>query len=589
MLRAGAFYAASAWLLVQVATQVLPFFDLPNWLVRWVIVAALVGFPFWMAFAWFHEITPTGFARDVGGTSNESERRATGRKLDLWIIGILACAVILLLTDRFVTRPHPAPDAQAAAMSDAAIPAKSVAVLPFNNVEGDRDQQFFSDGLSEDLITALSQFDGLKVISRESSFQFRNRTEDADTVGHKLGVAHLLEGSVRRRDDQVRINARLVATADGHVVWSQRYDRPYADLFALQDAITRAVAEALKVKLLAQPGAVPQTDRPPSGNLDAYAAYLRGVSSNGKGTEEGTRAAIAAFEEALRIEPAYAAAQASLSIAWLDIALVYNSGSETETAFANARAAARTALALAPDLAVVHSAQAYQLLVGEMDWKGAEAEARHALDLAPNDAFAKYLLGNMLATLGDLDSAIALTRQAIESNPRAANLYLWLAQYLMGKGQLDEAVQSLNAGASLRPDALGQDSSFVIIEILRGNADKALALARERSGDDASSTYDIALALQAGTDRQAADAALEAQQAGESAEDFYAQARLHAVRGDAAAMFHALDRAWEARDPNISTLMYDPLLLHYRNDPRFAAYCVKVGLPAPMPAEDTRT
>jgi len=184
----------------------------------------------------------------------------------------------------------PAPGAAAASplpASTAAIPAKSVAVLPFTNESGKQDEQYFSDGLSDDLITALSQFAGLKVISRNSAFQFRDSHDSSAKIGTLLGVAHILEGSVQRAGDEVRITATLVNAGDGSIVWSQRYDQPYKDLFALQDAITQSVAEALKAKLLTAPGAVLQSDRPPGGNLDAYTAYQQGLAYYAQTTEAG--------------------------------------------------------------------------------------------------------------------------------------------------------------------------------------------------------------------------------------------------------------------------------------------------------------
>jgi TolB-like protein len=270
-----------------------------------------------VAFAWIDELTPEGIRRTEAagspGARSEHANRQIGRKLNTLIIAVLVLAVALLgwrlyavrhqtaapiaaaaasSTDEVKRNPGVAsaiapasttgaaasglPDAAGASgASVAAIPAKSVAVLPFAN-EGEKSEQFFSDGLSEDLITALSQFAGLKVISRNSAFQFRDSKDTSAEIGKLLGVAHLLEGSVQRADDEVRITATLVNAGDGTVLWTQRYDKPYKDLFALQDDITHTVADALKAKLLTAPGAVVQSDRPPSGNLAAYAAYQRG-------------------------------------------------------------------------------------------------------------------------------------------------------------------------------------------------------------------------------------------------------------------------------------------------------------------------
>ncbi len=208
------------------------------------------------------------------------------------------------------------------------IPAKSVAVLPLANESGENDQQYFSDRLSEDLITALSQFAGLKVINRDSSFQFRDSKDSVQTIGEKLGVAHLLEGTVQRLGDELRISAELVNVADGSTLWSQHYDRPYKDLFALQDDITKAVAGELKAKLLDNGGAVVQSDRPPSGNLAAYNAYLQGEFYHQRENEADLRKAIAQFSEATRLDPQYVLAYAALSETWTGLAGNYLGGGD---------------------------------------------------------------------------------------------------------------------------------------------------------------------------------------------------------------------------------------------------------------------
>jgi TolB-like protein len=253
--RAAVFYGAGAWLLVQIATQVFPFFDIPNWAVRLIVVAAIVGLPLVLALSWFYEWTPQGLKRESEVDRSESIMHATGKKLDRWIIAVLSLAIVLLLADRFVLHKD-----------DNAVPDKFIAVLPLVNDGGDKDEQYFSDGLSEDLISALSQFADLKVISRNSSFQFRDTKEDSRTIGAKLGVAYLLEGSVRRAGGVVRVSAELVNAADGNALWSQSYVRPYQDLFKLQDGIKDAVADELEATLLTRAGAVVQSDHPPSGN-----------------------------------------------------------------------------------------------------------------------------------------------------------------------------------------------------------------------------------------------------------------------------------------------------------------------------------
>src|SRR6185312_782588 len=458
-------YALAGWLLVQVATQVFPFFSIPTWAVRLVVLLIVIGFPIAVICAWVYELTPEGIRRtaaaDSPGARSEHQSREIGRKLNALIIAVLVLAVALLGWRLLVLRhasnaaslaasatsspegaqrnsgttSHATPDYAAGAAASGlqaaaqSIPEKSVAVLPFANESGEKDQQFFSDGLSEDLINALSQFAGLKVISRNSAFQFRDSHDSSAKIGKLLGVAHLLEGSVRRQSGEVRISAQLVNAAEGTVLWSQQYDRSYKDLFALQDAITEAVADALKARLLTAPGAVVQSDRPPSGNLDAYTAYLRGVTEYARVDEAGTQQASDAFQRAVAVDPHYAAAWAALSRARARMGGTYQGGTAQQQAFTQARRASERALQLAPDLAAAHSARSY-LAYFEADWSGAQTEARRALQLAPNDGDAKYLYGSLLATLGQCGRAVDLVQQALVTDPRNGNWYYALSQYL---------------------------------------------------------------------------------------------------------------------------------------------------------------
>ena len=573
VLRAAAFYAASAWLLVQVATQVFPVFNIADWVVRAIVVAATIGFPCAMLFSWFYEWTPQGIQRESEVVPNESVSRQTGKRLDRWIIAILLLAVVLLLTDKLVLRPNEKP------AGATAIPEKSVAVLPFVNEGGDKDQEYFSDGLSDDFITALSQFAGLKVISRKSAFQFRDSTESPQNIGAKLGVAHLLEGSVRRAGETVRINASLINASDGSMLWSEHYDRPYKDLFALQDDITRAVASALQARLLEGGGAVAQSDRPPSGNLAAYSALLQGRFHDAHNTEGEKRQAIAQYQAAIKIDPRYAQAWAELSEALTGQGAKYLSGEDAQQTFTKARAAADAALALEPNLAAAHVARGDVLLSADFDWTGAGAAYQRATQLAPNGGSSLFSLGNLLATLGHLEQGVALTRQTLATDPLHPNRYQWLSIYLCGLGRLDEAVAASHKAIEMQPASVAFHERVAIIEILRGDAQAALAAAQAEPASGGWQETALALARQIGPDRAAADAALKHLIKTQPDDAPYQIAEVYALRRDPDQMFAWLDRAWTSRDPGIGYLLIDPFILRYQHDPRFAAFCQKVGLP----------
>jgi TolB-like protein/Tfp pilus assembly protein PilF len=452
-------------------------------------------------------------------------------------------------------------------------------VLPLTNESGEASEQSFSDGISEDLITALGQFPGLKVIGRTSSFQFRDLKEDSRSIGAKLGVARLLEGSVQRSGDTVRVRAELIDTADGSMQWSEHYDRPYKDLFALQDEITHAVVGALKTKLLPGEHAEAQSERPPGGSLEAYNAMLQGRFYFSRDTEADIRKAIEFYTQAIQVDSRYALAWSGLSKAWIVLATGFLEGAPAQEAYAKAREAADRAVALSPDLVAAHVARGIVLL-SDMKWRSAEAEYRRALALAPNDGDAKFQLGTLLATFGELEPAIDLTRQGLAIEPLESGGYFQLARLLSKLNRLDEAERAIRRALELQPGSVSFHSVLAVIEIQRGNAQAALEAAQQ---EPPGYWQDIALTLarQIGDDRIAADAALRTLVDNDANVAAYQIAQVYALRNDANEIFTWLDRAWSNRDAGIETLLYDPFIMRYRDDPRFAAFCRKVGLPVP--------
>ena len=512
---------------------------------------------------------PRAHSTGSAGASPPAGRGSTRRRMGVWY-GAIALVVLLALGYLGMERLK----------QPSAPNAASIAVLPLANESGEAAQQYFSDGISEDLITALSQFPGLKVIGRSSAFQFRDSKEDSRSIGAKLGVAHLLEGSVRKSGDMIRVSAELIDAADGSTQWSERYDRPYQDLFALQDEITRAVTQALKTKLLPSEHAAEQSDRPPSGNLEAYNALLQGRFYASRATEADFRKAVEYYTQAIALDPRYALAWIGIASTWTSIGSGYLEDAPQQEAYAKARAAVDRALALSPDLATAHGARGYLLLMADLDWHGAEAEFRRALELAPNDAQAKSDYGMLLVTFGDVDHAIELTRQALATEPVRASYYNWLAMYLSGLKRLDEAERAIRRAIELQPGAATYHQTLAVIEIQRGNAQAALAAAQAEAPGP---WQDVALALarQIGTDRSAADAALKTLVEKWAGAAPFQIAEVYALRNDAKATFEWLDRSWSSRDSGIGLLLYDPFILRFKDDPRFAVFCRKVGLPVP--------
>jgi len=573
VLRSGAFYAAAAWLLVQVATQVFPFFHIAEWVVRWIVIAAIVGFPFALAFAWFYEWTPQGLMRESEIAPGESVKRRTGKALDRAIIAVLALAVVLLLTDRLVL--HRNPDANAGS-------EKSVAVLPLINESGDPQQDYFSDGLSEELISSLGQVHDLKVIGRNSSFQFRgNQQNDSASIGLKLGVASLLEGTVRKLGSQVRIVTSLINAADGSQLWSQTYDRELKDVFAVQSDIATSVAGALKATLLAK--VTDSGDKPPSGSLDAYNALLQGKFYAERRNRDDYFKAVDFYQQAIRLDPAYALAYARLAIAeqwFLDWAIV-DVGERTATV-ALARANARKAVELAPRLAEAQGALGITQAWSDLDIPSAEATLKRAVELAPSNPETLYQLADVTGCLDRLDEAVARMRKVLALEPLNASYHFYVGQFLLTLGRLEESERELQRAIDLQPSANAYHFYLAILYIKQGRADEALAAAKAERSDSTNSHIALALAYAMRGDEQQADAQLQAMLKQEADVWPINIAQYYAYRGDADQAFAWMERAWQQRDPSITSLYEDPILTPaLRKDPRFAAFCAKIGLPRP--------
>lgn len=567
--RAAILYIGSVWALAQGIAQLGPELGAPESATRWFLIAAAIGFPLWLVFSWRYEFTSQGIKLESEVDDDTQDARKVKRRTDLVIIGVLAIAVVLLLTDRVVERTMPAQAGQAVAVGN------SIAVLPFDNESSDKDQQYFSDGLSEGFIIALSRIDRLRVINRKSSFEFRDSKDNAKAIAGKLGVSHLLEGSVRRVGDTVRVSATLIKAADGSTLWADKYDRPYKDLFALQDQITSQVATALKSRL--QPASAPkaQSDRPPNENLEAYDAYMEARSATVLDD------AVERYDRAIRLDPSYALAYAWKARMLIDtLAGGVLSGEQAEQAFAQADDAIVQAMRLAPNQASTRIARGYLLMQRDFDWHGAEAELKRAVEFAPDDADALYMLGLARASQGDLAQAVELTRKALKLDPVNAYVYRALAWYLMSMGRLDEAEQAIAKAIEIEPAAIYNHYMQAMAKVMRkdpAGAQKAADAEPPGPWQD----FALALAAQIGPDRAAAEATLQA------TIDNYASgyamqiAEVHAVRGDPDAMFDWLQRAWKARDPGMQTLLYDALLLRYRDDPRYAEIAKQAGLPWP--------
>lgn len=618
VLRAGVLYIGAVWALAQGIAQLSAPFGLPDWVTRWFVIACSIGFPFWVAFAWFYEFTPSGLKRESEIRPEDSITAHTGKKFDRWIIAVLALAVVLLATNTFVLRRDvnstaQGADAKALAATLAKLPEKSVAVLPLANDSGDPGQLYFSDGLSEELISDLAQIDGLKVIGKYSSFKFRDSQDSPAQIGATLGVAHLIQGSVRQQAGNLRVMVSLIAAKDGAVVWSHTYDQQLKDLFAIQTHIGQAVAAALKVKLLGQ--ALGMNDKPPSGDVKAYQLMLQGRALARHGNDTYYRQAIALYQQALKLDPDYAYAWGVLSNVWVNLGIQSQTSDARQQAFTQARVAADKQQALAPDAAHTHMTRGYLLAKVDNDPASALPEYQRAYALAPNDASVMYFLAGGLMDAGQLQPAVEMYRKAIAIDPLRTDFYANLGITLMVQGQLDAAERAIRQALALQPDYPGLYTNLVGINMARGQLDAAeqaakteatlhpamlyvhgnLAQAHILRGDataalrSAQQEHDpewkawaVAASMQIAPDRKKADAALHDFMARYGKDNPYDTAQLYGLRKQPDEMFEWLQRARTQGDRQlILGLLTGPFGLPYRHDPRFAALCKQLGLPLP--------
>jgi TolB-like protein/Flp pilus assembly protein TadD len=455
-------------------------------------------------------------------------------------------------------------------------------VLPLVNSTGDPANEYFSDGMSEEFISSLSRLQELKVIGRTSSFQFKGKTDDSKTIGEKLGVFYLLEGSVRKSSDRVRIAVALIKSGDGTNVWSETFDRELKDIFAVQSEIAEAVAKQLRVALLGHNGQAAQlttTATPSNQNVEAYNALLQGNFYDNRRSAEDYRKAIGYYEEAIRLDPRYALAYAKLSTVASNLANNYVGvgTKEGQEAIAKARASAKSALALDPNLADAHLAQGSVLRDIEFNFAGAEAEYRRALQFEPQNAVVTNGLANLMAVLGRMDETVALEQRAIALEPLRTSFHCNLAISLTALGRYDEAEAALRKAIALQPQAAINYTWLATIQILRGNSGAAVELAKQEP-DPFWRTYALASAYFADGNRVEADAALK-KLIDENADSSGSQiAQVYALRKEPEKMFEWLEHAWTTHDSGVTEMLANPFLLAYKDDPRFIAFAQKIGV-----------
>ncbi|HEY2568203.1 MAG TPA: hypothetical protein VGI25_02670 [Candidatus Udaeobacter sp.] len=460
VIRAAILYLGAVWALAQGISQLGPSFGAPDWATRWFVVAAAIGFPFSIAFAWFYEFTPEGLKRESEIDPAESVTRHTGRKLDFAIIGVLAVAVVLLLTDRFVLR-HGVNETTAAPIAE-----KSIAVLPFENLSEEKQNEYFTDGVQDEILSDLAKIADLKVISRTSVMQYKSSVaRNLRKIGEELGVAHVVEGSVQRSANKIRVIAQLIdARTDAHL-WAQTYDRDLADVFAIQSEIAKAIADQLQAKL--SPSEKKAIEQPPTTDLTAFDLYTRGktlfLSLGFKlNSEQILQRAIELLNQAVARDRAFF--DAYYQLAYAHGYAYANLGDHTPARLALAEAALQAAIRLRPDAGETHLARANYLYLCLRDYNGALAELELARRSLTNDPRLFAFTGYILRRRGQLEEGARNVERSVELDPRNPFTLEQLAISYRSLRHYPEEAAVLDRALTIVPNDVGLKTHRALVD-----------------------------------------------------------------------------------------------------------------------------
>lgn len=556
-------YLAIAYTLLHGAEMLTGSLNWPHGWIRLFTLLLILGVPIVVTLAWYH--------------GARGQQRASGTE-------IMIIALLLALGGAFLWRDSSdheqatgstfsTPALTAALPAEPVVPdGKSIAVLPFVDMSAQKDQEHMSDGIAEELLNLLAQVPDLKVIARTSSFAFKDQDIDIAEIAKKLNVAHVLEGSVRTSGDKLRITAQLVRAADRTHLWSERYDRPMDDIFAVQDEIANAIVQALQIKLM---GGTLSRREGGTQNLEAYKLYLRAWSATDHTTRSSLDAAVEYAEQATRLDPNYGQAWYALANAF---ALQADNGFVPATeGYERARELAKRALKVSPDLADAHAQLAYIHSTLDWDWTASRAELERAFTIDPANSFARLVAGKLSATLGQWEDAERWYLAALERDPLNIYVTFNLANSYYLAGRFDESESMYRKLLEFAPD-FGWTRPYLGKTLLaQGNAREALAMVQQ--ADDGSELLYLPVVLKAVGRQAEADEALQAliMQWGDTSAFFVAKNYAYLGNHDLALQW--LEKAYEQRDASLVEIVGEPLLKNLAGDPRFTAILRKMNLP----------
>jgi len=586
--KVGAAYVIVGWLIMQGGEVLAPALHLPEWINSALAFFLILGFPLAMFFAWAFEMTPDGIKKEKDVDRSQSITRNTGRKLDFTVIGLLALGLVYFVWEaRFqpvdvdpISPGVELVDEQSGTRTGSDVSAetskqqthdkKSIAVLPFVNMSDDGSNEYFSDGLSEELLNLLAKIPELKVAARTSSFQFKGKTGDIEAIAAQLKVANILEGSVRKSGNQVRITAQLIKADDGYHIWSETYDRTLENIFAVQDEIAASVVDALKIALLGE--AVPTMKQ---ADPVAYSLFLQGRYLYNQASKENTVKSVDAYKQAIAIDPDYAPAWAGLSLSTL-----HQAGQgwiELDTGVREARKAAEKAISLDPELALGWVSLSRIQSNYEWNWADSNESMQMALKLEPKASSVLSEAGRLAGSLGQLDKAVDHYQQASAMDPLNQRALDSLAGKLEAAGLLQEAKETAYHLYDLNPNYAGIHTTIAWILLSQGNAGQALIEAGKDSDEFWGGLLKLLSLYSLGRHAEA-DAALAAFIEEYHTHGAYQIAESYGWRNAPDEAFRWLNIAYDQHDPGMGSLLADSTLRNLHADPRWLPLMEKMGL-----------
>jgi TolB-like protein/tetratricopeptide (TPR) repeat protein len=522
-------YAVVAWLLIQVVTQVFPPFEVPNWAERLVIIAIVLGLPIALVFAWIYDITSHGIVRT-------DQARPDGRGS--------------------VAEPSHSSD-------------RSIAVLPFTDLSPAKDHAYFSDGVAEEILTALAKVDGLRVAARRSSFWFRGKEAELPEIAQRLNVDHVLEGSVRRDGNLIRVAAELIDARNGFTIWSETYEREMHGIFALQDEITCSIVDALKLKLEISPP-------PRAGSTDAYDLYLQGLFLSDKSTEEALRTSVEFFGRALDKDPRFARAWTGIAKSWLWLADAYVKPVE---AYSNVREAALNAINIDDGEAEAHVYLAETKRILDWDLGGAESEYVRAFEIDSNSTTSNYFIAAFYAAIGEREKTLTYLSRTAKIDPASLWVSNFACEIYRYFGLIDEAMAAGERSLQLDPTFLYAEPLLAALYREMGRFDDAIALYKKSQDLSGRVPFGLAITYAKMNRREEAREILKAacaSRGGYTPGD--AIAHVHVVLNEHEDAMRELQRAYEEHSSALHFIGIAPEFAPLRSDKRFISIVKRIGL-----------